>query len=50
MGDFAHPFLVLQGMADVVTDPKLAQAFHDTAASEVRESVCVGGWVYEVMA
>jgi alpha-beta hydrolase superfamily lysophospholipase len=36
MGDFAHPVLVLQGLADTVTDPALAKAFHDVAASEVR--------------
>lgn len=35
MADFQHPFLVLQGLADTVTDPALAQAFHDMAASEV---------------
>lgn len=35
MADFVHPFLVLQGLADTVTDPALAKAFHDTAASEV---------------
>jgi alpha-beta hydrolase superfamily lysophospholipase len=39
MSDFTQPFLVLQGLADVVTDPKLAKEFHDRAASEV------GGWV-----
>ena len=39
IGDFTHPFLVLQGLADVVTDPKLAKEFHDRAASQV------GGWV-----
>lgn len=37
MREFAHPFLVLQGMADVVTDPALAKAFHDQAASEEKE-------------
>lgn len=35
MGDFAHPMLVLQGMADAITDPQLAKEFHDRAASEV---------------
>lgn len=39
MRDFSHPFLVLQGLADTVTDPALARAFHDLAASEVRRSL-----------
>lgn len=35
MADFTHPFLVLQGLADTVTDPALAKVFHDRAASKV---------------
>lgn len=42
MGDFAHPMLVLQGMADAITDPQLAKEFHDRAASEVCECVGLG--------